>query len=104
MALKRKRLLEGAELAILLATVFSYIQTRELPGWAFVKSFFWMEGFFAALIAGPETVVPSEYLPEVFGGEMSDVCEFGSLDEANGAPCRVVTAVEPSFFEHVAPW
>ncbi len=28
----------------------------------------------------------------------------GSLDEANGAPCRVVTAFEPSFFEHVAPW
>ena len=35
------------------------------------------------LIAGPETVMPSEYYPEVFGGEMSDACEFGSLDEAN---------------------
>jgi uncharacterized protein len=42
-----------------------------------------LDGFFAALIAGPETVMPSEYYPEVFGGEMSDVCEFGSLDEAN---------------------
>ncbi len=42
-----------------------------------------VDGFFAALIAGPETVMPSEYYPEVFGGEMSDVCEFGSLDEAN---------------------
>ena len=42
-----------------------------------------LDGFFAALIAGPETVMPSEYHPEVFGGEMSDACEFGSLDEAN---------------------
>jgi uncharacterized protein len=42
-----------------------------------------LDGFFAALIAGPETVMPSEYYPEVFGGEMADTCEFGSLDEAN---------------------
>jgi uncharacterized protein len=42
-----------------------------------------LDGFFAALIAGPENVMPSEYYPEVFGGEMSDACEFGSLDEAN---------------------
>src|SRR2546430_13549256 len=42
-----------------------------------------LDGLFAALIAGPENVMPSEYLPEVFGGEMSDACEFGSLDEAN---------------------
>jgi len=42
-----------------------------------------VDGFFAALIAGPETVTPSEYYSEVFGGEMSDTCEFGSLDEAN---------------------
>ena len=25
-----------------------------------------LDGFFAALIAGPETVMPSEYYPEVF--------------------------------------
>src|ERR1035438_10346727 len=42
-----------------------------------------LDGFFAALIAGPEAVMPSEYYREVFGGEMSDTCEFGSLDEAN---------------------
>ena len=42
-----------------------------------------LDGFFAALIAGPETVMPSEYYREVFGGEMSDTCEFTSLDEAN---------------------
>jgi uncharacterized protein len=37
----------------------------------------------AALIAGPTTVMPSEYYPEVFGGETSEACKFGSLDEAN---------------------
>jgi len=41
-----------------------------------------LDGFFAALIAGPELVPPSEYLPEVFGGEMSETCEFDTLDEA----------------------
>jgi uncharacterized protein len=42
-----------------------------------------LDGFFAALIAGPETVMPSECYPKVFGGEMSDVCGFESIDEAN---------------------
>jgi uncharacterized protein len=42
-----------------------------------------LDGFLAALIAGPETVMPSEYYAEVFGGEMSEVCEFRSIDEAN---------------------
>jgi len=42
-----------------------------------------LDGFFAALIAGPETVMPSEYNREVFGGEVADVCEFSSLEEAN---------------------
>ncbi len=42
-----------------------------------------VDGFFAALIAGPEIVMPSEYYAEVFGSEMSEACEFSSLDEAN---------------------
>ncbi len=42
-----------------------------------------LDGFFSALIAGPEPVMPSEYNREVFGGEMSEVVEFASLDEAN---------------------
>jgi Uncharacterised protein family (UPF0149) len=33
------------------------------------------DGFFAALIAGPEVVLPSEYLPEVLGD-----CQFAGLD------------------------
>ena len=41
-----------------------------------------LDGFFSALIAGPEPVMPSEYYREVFGGEMSEACEFSSLDEA----------------------
>src|SRR5438552_2605554 len=42
-----------------------------------------LDGFFAALIAGPDVVLPSEYLPEVFGGELSDACKFASFDEVN---------------------
>jgi uncharacterized protein len=44
-----------------------------------------LDGFFAALIAGPEMVPPSEYLPEVFGGEMSEACAFETLDQAREA-------------------
>ncbi|MGO9862352.1 MAG: UPF0149 family protein [Terriglobales bacterium] len=39
-----------------------------------------LDGFFAALIAGPEAVMPSEYNRELFGGETP---EFSSLEEAN---------------------
>ena len=42
-----------------------------------------MDGFFAALVAGPETVMPSEYLSEVFGGEKEDAHQFESVEEAN---------------------
>src|SRR5439155_15080891 len=42
-----------------------------------------LDGFFAALIAGPENVMPSEYLPEVLGGEMGEACEFEDIDEVN---------------------
>jgi uncharacterized protein len=42
-----------------------------------------LDGFFAALIAGPELVMPSEYFPQVFGGEMGEVCGFDSLEAAN---------------------
>jgi uncharacterized protein len=42
-----------------------------------------LDGFFAALIAGPEVVMLSEYLPEVLGGELSEVAEFDSIEQAN---------------------
>ena len=40
-----------------------------------------MDGFFCALIAGPDIVLPSEYLPEVLG-DMEDA-QFENLEEAN---------------------
>lgn len=42
-----------------------------------------LDGFFSALIAGPEHVMPSEYNREIFGGEMSEAVEFASIDEAD---------------------
>lgn len=41
-----------------------------------------MDGFFAALICGPESVLPSEYLLYVFGGERSTEGAFQSVEEA----------------------
>ena len=31
-----------------------------------------LDGFLAALICGPDTVLPSEYLPEIWGGDDAD--------------------------------
>jgi uncharacterized protein YecA (UPF0149 family) len=42
-----------------------------------------LDGFFAALVAGPEVVMPSEYLPEVFGSETPETHAFSTLAEAN---------------------
>lgn len=42
-----------------------------------------LDGFFCALIAGPEMVMPSEYLPLVWGGELPDENAFASLEDAN---------------------
>jgi uncharacterized protein len=42
-----------------------------------------LDGFFAALVAGPEMVLPSEYLPVVMGSKLSDGHEFSSFEEAN---------------------
>jgi len=39
-----------------------------------------VDGFFCALISGPDLVMPSEYLPHVFGGEMP---EFSSAEQAS---------------------
>ena len=41
-----------------------------------------LDGFFSALIAGPEPVMPSEYNREVFGGDLSEAVEFSNLEEA----------------------
>lgn len=40
-----------------------------------------LDGFFAALICCPDTVLPSEYLPEIWGGDMADEDAFASQQE-----------------------
>jgi uncharacterized protein len=42
-----------------------------------------MDGFFCALIVGPDAVMPSEYLPILLGGEPGNTGAFRSLEEAN---------------------
>jgi len=42
-----------------------------------------LDGFFSALIAGPEIVMPSECMPEVLGSEMPEIHQFESLEKAN---------------------
>jgi uncharacterized protein len=42
-----------------------------------------MDGLFSALIAGPRTVLPSEYLPVIWGGELPDENAFPSIEDAN---------------------
>lgn len=42
-----------------------------------------LDGFFAALVAGPDVVLPSEYLPLVFGGAGAEMSPFAGIEEAN---------------------
>jgi uncharacterized protein len=42
-----------------------------------------LDGFFAALVVGPDLVMPSEYYPHVFGGPLEETCNFETIDEAN---------------------
>ena len=46
-----------------------------------------LDGFFAALICGPDPVHPSEYLPEIWGGDMADEEAFraGSSSRLSGS-------------------
>ena len=44
-----------------------------------------------------------QLLDPAYGGEPALVI-CGNVETVNGTPRRVVTAFEPSFFEHVAPW
>ena len=41
-----------------------------------------LDGFFSALLAGPDIMRPSEYMPLVFGGTEDDEPEFEDADEA----------------------
>ncbi len=42
-----------------------------------------LDGFLCALIAGPDLVMPSDYLPVIWGGELPDENAFSSVEEAN---------------------
>jgi uncharacterized protein len=42
-----------------------------------------LDGFFCALVAGPDLVAPSEYLPVVWGGELPDENAFESEEAAS---------------------
>lgn len=42
-----------------------------------------VDGFFSALVAGPEIVMPSEYLPELFGSETSETHAFRTIAKAD---------------------
>ncbi len=42
-----------------------------------------MDGFFCALIVGPDVVMPSEYLPIILGGAPGDTKAFRTIREAN---------------------
>jgi uncharacterized protein len=42
-----------------------------------------LDGFFAALLAGPDMVLPSEYLPLVLAGAGAETSPFAETDEAN---------------------
>lgn len=57
-----------------------FLERRERNGAMNIEE---LDGFFAALIAGPELVPPSQYLPEVFGEDLGESGPFRSLDEAN---------------------
>jgi len=43
-----------------------------------------IDGFFTALVCGPEVVMPGEYLPYVWGNEKSQVFDFSG----NGSEVR----------------
>jgi uncharacterized protein len=49
-----------------------------------------MDGLFSALIAGPQTVLPSEYLPVIWGGELPDENAFPSVEAANATLSLIV--------------
>jgi uncharacterized protein len=43
-----------------------------------------MDGFFTALVCAPEVVLPSQYMPHVWGNKQSNDGVFQSLEEAQG--------------------
>lgn len=71
--------LEGALTEAELDHLAAFLETRKSHHAMNLEE---LDGFFAALIAGPEVVPPSEYLPEVFGRAMSETSAFETFDQA----------------------
>jgi uncharacterized protein len=42
-----------------------------------------VDGLFSALVASPDSVLPSEYLPVILGGDPADSRAFADIDDAN---------------------
>jgi uncharacterized protein len=54
-------------------------------GWGEIGSMEMLDGYFAALLAGPELVMPSRYLPHVLGdADDPDGPAFSTIEEAQG--------------------
>ena len=61
-----------------------------------------MDGFFTALVCGPEVVMPGEYLPHVWGNEKSQDGIFESFEEAQeilGLLNRHWNTIAKTFYE-----
>ncbi len=42
-----------------------------------------LDGFLSGLVAGPEVILPTEFYPRVFGGEMTEVVSFENKEQAD---------------------
>jgi hypothetical protein len=54
-----------------------------------------LDGFFAALIAGPDVVMPSKYNREVFGGTHTSPCDNRTAAWLPHPPTSVLLAARP---------
>ncbi|MEO6080085.1 MAG: UPF0149 family protein [Steroidobacteraceae bacterium] len=61
------------------ARLAAFLASRKTTGSLRIEG---LDGFLCALIVGPAFIMPSEYLPEIWGGEQLDEDAFSSQDEA----------------------
>ena len=63
----------------LIAWLDGFLQSAEVPSTA--MSLEELDGFITGLVIGPDVVMPSEYMPMIWGGEDGDSPEFESLEQ-----------------------
>jgi uncharacterized protein len=61
------------------ARLAAFLASRKTPGSLHIEG---LDGFLCALIVGPAFIMPSEYLPAIWGDEPLDEDAFSSEDEA----------------------